>query len=784
MVHHRWFIVIGILAALVSSLPALAQTPTDDTPQTQQATEDEAPQAQEKPEAGGVKQPVTYGEIVVTAQKREQNLQDVPMAITAITGADLERIGATTFEEFAIKVPNLSFGTVGDGASDTRSISIRGIFGAGTTGYYIDDTPFEESMAPRVIDVERVEVLRGPQGTLYGARSMGGTVRLITKQPDLGRSEFTGHLLGSSVDEGDWNYQADFAANIPLVRDKLGLRLVGYHQYQSGIFDRVHTDYLGFPTPDFAASENVDDYTVNGAQAALKYQVNDNLFFHARVNYQNLEGNAFPYADYEAGNYVNQRAFDVHEYYEDEWVHMSAGFNATFDAGNLVGVVAHWERDTIDVEDMSELIAWLGFFAGIPEFIPPLETPWPNVDNADSDVAELRFTSTFDGPINFTAGAFYLDTYSSVDHYATSPGFGDAFDVLVGAPPGTDVLGIGDLVYSQDFNTAIEEKAIFGEVTFDFADRWSAVAGARWFDTAIDSDSLIGGFAGVGSIPYDASASEDGITPKFSLQYFQNDDLMFYATASKGYRRGGVNGAPVEFCAADFERFGVDPETAQQVDSDEIWNYELGSKTSFANNRFLLNGAVFYIDWQGIQQLLVLDCGFGFVINSGEAVSKGFELEGMIAASDRLMLSYGVGYTDAHITSPGIVESPISEPGTPVQHVPDWTINASADYNFRLSNSIVAVLRLDYAYVGESISFINHVPGESTPPQVRNPVNLLNLRASAYIDNWEVTLFVDNLLNEITTLGDNRSLAVETPGRPRLSQNRPRTIGVETRFRF
>jgi len=784
MVHRRWIVVIGILIALGISLPALSQSQSEDTGEAPQATDEETPQAEEQERAAGARQPVTFGEIVVTAQKREQNLQEVPMAITAITGADLEKIGATTFEEFAIKVPNLSFGTVGDGASDTRSISIRGIFGAGTTGFYLDDTPFEESMTPRVIDVERVEVLRGPQGTLYGARSMGGTVRLITKQPDLGKSEFTGHVLGSTVKEGDWNYQADFAANVPLVRDKLGLRLVGYHQYQSGIFDRVHINYLGFPTPDFQTRENVDDYTVDGAQAALKYQVNEDLFFHARVNYQKLDGNAFPYADLVAGNYINERAFDVHEYYEDEWVHVSAGFNADFDAGSLVGVIAHWERDTTDVEDMSELMSWLGFFAGIPEFIPPLEVPWPNVDNTDSDVAELRFTSSFDGPVNFTAGAFYLNTNTSVDHYATAEGFGDAFDILVGAPPGTDVLGVGDLVYYQDSNGEVEEKAIFGEVTFNLTDRWSAIVGARWFDTSIQSDLEIGGFAGIGSVPYDATASEDGVNPKFSLQYMPNNRLMFYTTASKGFRRGGVNGAPVEFCREDFERFGVDPETAQQVNSDTIWNYELGGKTSFAHNRVQLNGALFYIDWQDIQQLLVLDCGFGFVINSGEAVSKGFELEGMIAATNHLMFSYGVGYTDAHITSPGIVQSPISEPGTPVQHVPDWTVNASVDYNFNLTKSIVGVFRLDYAYVGQSVSFINHVPGESTPPQVREPVNLLNLRASAYIDNWEVTLFVENLLDEITTLGDNRSLAVETPGRPRVSQNRPRTIGVETRFRF
>jgi len=737
--------------------------------------------AKEEPE-------IMIEEIIVTAQRREQNLQDVPMAITAITGADLEKIGAFTFEQFAHKVPNLSYGTVGDGASDTRSISIRGIFGAGTTGFYLDDTPIEESMAPRVLDVERIEVLKGPQGTLYGARSMGGTVRLITRKPQLNEYDFTGHGLVSNTKEGDWNYQADVAFNFPLIEDKLALRVAAYYQFQSGIFEREHVDYepipgLVFPTPNFPTRQNVDDLEVAGIQAGLKWQANERLDFHARLYYQDLQGDGFPYADLVAGDYSNQRAFDVQESYEDELLHMSIGFNADFDSGKLVGVFAHWERDTIDIEDTSELMSWLGFFAGIPAFIPPLEAPWPNNDEAEGEVAELRFSSNFDGRLQFVAGLFYSDTSSSVDHDAVAPGFQAAFNSLIGVPPDIDVLGIGDQIYFQDIDNNFEEKAIFGEATFNFTDKFALIAGARWFETTIRSKSTLGGFAGLGTIPYDSTAEEDGVNPKFSLQYTLNDDVMLYTTASKGYRRGGVNGAPVDFCADDFEAFGVDPSTAQQVDSDSIWNYEIGAKSTLANNRVQLNGAIFRIDWSDMQQLLVLNCGFGFVINSGEARSQGFELEGTIAASDSLLLTFGVGYVDAEIKSPGIVISPISEPGTPIQHVPDWTVTVGLDYDFSLGE-IPANFRFDYSYIGESISFINHVPGEDIPPQVREDINLVNMRGSTYFGKWQVTLFVDNLLNEITTLGDNRSLAVETPGRPRVSQNRPRTIGLETRFRF
>ncbi len=736
-------------------------------------------------------QKILIEEIIVTAQRREQSLQEVPMAITAITGAELQKIGAFTFEDFAVKVPNLSYGSVGDGASDTRSISIRGIFGVGTTGFYIDDTPIEESMAPRVLDVERVEVLRGPQGTLYGARSMGGTVRLITRKPDLNEYEFSGHALGSNTKEGDWNYRADFAFNIPLIQDKFALRLVAYNQFQTGIFDRVHTNYEPIPgigpvfqTPSFATREDVDDVEVSGVLASLKWQASDNLDFFARMNYQDLQGDSFPYADNIAGNYINQRAFDIQESYDDELLHMSVGFNAGYDAGTLMGVFARWDRDTTDTEDASELISWLGFFAGIPAFIPPLFTPWPAHDEATGNVAELRFSSNLLGRFQFVAGLFYSDTSTSVDHDVVAVGFQAAFNSLIGVPPDIDVLGIGDQAFFQDTENDTEEKAIFSEATFDITDNFALIAGARWFETTIRSQSTLGGFAGLGTIPFDATAKEDGINPKFSIQYTPNDNVMLYTTASKGFRRGGVNGAPVEFCADDFAAFGVDPQTAKQVNSDSIWNYEFGAKSTLANNRVQLNGAIFRIDWSDIQQILVLNCGFGFAINSGKARSQGFELEGTIAASDNLFLTFGVGYTDAEIRSPGIVISPISEPGTPIQHVPDWTLTTGVDLDFSLGGEIPANLRLDYSYIGESISFINHVPGESIPPQVREDVNLVNLRVSAFFGKWQVTLFADNLLNEITTLGDNRSLAVETPGRPRVSQNRPRTIGLETRFRF
>ncbi len=181
---------------------------------------------------------------------------------------------------------------------------------------------------------------------------------------------------------------------------------------------------------------------------------------------------------------------------------------------------------------------------------------------------------------------------------------------------------------------------------------------------------------------------------------------------------------------------------------------------------------------------MVLDCGFGFTVNSGAAESMGFEVETSVAVTDSLVVNASVGYADAEITESGMLQTTISTPGSKLQHVPEWTFSTSASYDFSFTDTIAGLFRVDYSYIGDSISYMNRVPGEGSPPTTRDEINLLNMRISAFLESWEVSFYAKNMLDELTTWGDNRSLAVETNGRPRLSQNRPRTIGVEARFNF
>jgi len=225
-------------------------------------------------------------EVIVTATRRTESLQDIGMAVTVVDSQELERLGATSLIDVAVRVPNLGMAYANNaGRFDASSPSIRGIFGNNTTGFYIDDTPVKSSMLPRVIDIERVEVLRGPQGSLWGSNSMGGTIRLITKQPDMAQSHGTVHTTLSSVKEGDQNYNFDGAVNVPLVEDAVALRINAYYGSNSGIFDREYipswVDRFGndreSPGPAFETNKNFDDEKYWGGQIALKSMISDNL---------------------------------------------------------------------------------------------------------------------------------------------------------------------------------------------------------------------------------------------------------------------------------------------------------------------------------------------------------------------------------------------------------------------------------------------------------------------------------------------------------------------------
>ncbi len=738
-------------------------------------------------------------EIVITASKREQTLQEAGMSVTAIGAQELERMGATSFADFAVRVPNLGFGNESDGRFNANSPAIRGVFGDNTTGFYIDDTPLPASIQPRVIDIARIEVLRGPQGSLYGARSMGGTIRLITQQPDFDEASGAAHATLSSVKEGNINWSFDSSVNIPVIEDKLAVRATVYIGQNSGIFDREYIPtWVNAVTgatvqntaPAFDVNENVDSETFGGFQLVAKAQIAENVTFTPKIMYQKIDADGLPFADNEPGNFTQKRFFNTEEPGTDRWWLVSGTINWDLDNGTIVSTTSYFDRAIDEREEEASFLHFLfNNIIGIP--IDPLESfangeaGIQETERFKSFVHETRYTSDFEGPFQFTAGVFYQRNKNDLQY---PPVFQVGLNAAVGFPiaPPAASGGDEDLIYqtSNFFNT--KEYAVFGELTYDLTEAVSVTAGGRWYKTETDTFIESDGFAndGPSRVPEDLSLdtkdqSESGFNPKILIQANLNEEFDVYASASKGFRIGGANGnLPFGLCGDELAALGINPADVTTYDSDSLWSYEGGIKSKLADNRVSLNVSGFFIKWSDIIQQNRLACGFQFKDNAGKAEIKGFEIELTAVPIDGLTLNLALGYADAKITDTGNV--PGVNIGDKIQGVPNWTASATAEYIFPLANAMDGILRADYNYYGRSYSANN----EALNPRLRPSWNVLNVRAGVIRDDWEVTLFVDNLTNEHSNLADSRAIAAETPGRQRLVTNRPRTIGIDVRTRF
>ena len=391
-------------------------------------------------------------ELIVTAQKRSAPLQDVPMSITAFSSETIERSGITEFRDYAAHVPNIAYSYSSSVSAASQSIAIRGVFGANTTGVYLDEVPLQASVDPRIVDIERIEVLRGPQGTLYGARSMGGTLRLISRQPDVSTWSGHAHAITSHTEEGDWNGSADFGVNAPLIEGVLGVRANAFYDYQSGIFDRVASADAPI---DFGVEENVDSARHFGGQLAARAELLEgSLTLTPRVAFERGETDGRPYADVRPGNFVHSRMFDVDEQGTNDWqlYSLTAQYDTAF--GSFVSSTSQFERQYDDSEDFAEFSS---FVLGVP---PSLSVIRANGDYS-AFAQEVRFASSFQGPLQLTVGAFYQSTDN------------------VGRFPPTAVGDIFENIFSQRLHTEVEETALFGELTYSITDRWRLTAGAR-----------------------------------------------------------------------------------------------------------------------------------------------------------------------------------------------------------------------------------------------------------------------------------------------------------------
>jgi outer membrane receptor protein involved in Fe transport len=776
-------------------------------------------------------------EITVTAQKRAENEQTVPLSMTTFGAVALQEKAVVDFFDYGTKVPNLGFASTGDGMGTARTISIRGVSGDNVTGFYVDETPLPDSLNPRILDIDRIEVLRGPQGTLYGARSMGGTVRIITKTPDFNESDITVSSGASTTDHTDRaNWTGSAVANYPLINDRVALRVSGFYDSEAGYLKRRFcTDPATAGVTCFPQTTNpalttiapnigeTDDY---GGAIALSIKLNDDMILTPRVMQQKTTYNGFLMTDvlteptaigypYPAGsspytlptltpnNFTQGRFFNIPEGGFDNWQLDSINFKWTTGIGEFVSSSSYFTRKVIESEDETDFI-WTDLLPAVaanPAF--PLPLPIPSAISEEKDyqrfVQEIRFASQLSGPLQFVTGAFYSDLHGALPFAANyPPALAPGYGALLTA---ANTCGIAflcpnpnnpDEIFGQQYKTEIKEPAVYGQLTYQFLTKWKATAGLRWNQVKTTAGGYLEGTVTQSPAPGapgriidpNTTTTQNSTTPKIELDYQVNPADMVYASAAKGFRPGGlVPSVPAALCASELPPGSTVQET-RAYSSDSLWSYELGTKTGWFDNRLTLDAAIFYIDWKDIQQNILLGCGFQYRANAGAAFSKGGEIELRALPIDALELSLGVGNQNAKITQAGSTVSPERE-GDPVFEVPDWTGNASGAWTTRFGDDYKLVSEVDYSYVGHSFSANNLLNvGGVFETRLRPHYDLVNSRIALSHGKMEYAFVGKNLGNEAANLADSRSLAAETPGRPRLLVNQPRTIGFEVRASF
>lgn len=726
--------------------------------------------------------PAALSEIVVTAQKRRENIQNVPISMTAIGEQDLQRLDVQSLQDVSRQTPSLVVVSAGPGENE---LIIRGISStAGTTstvGYYLDDTPLQPSsnaallsqrgaIDPSLFDLQRVEVLRGPQGTLYGSSSMGGTVKYVTYQPDLNRVEIKLQGQAAGIDGGGPDSLLNGTVNIPLIQDKLAARVTAYYHYQGGYIDRYPIDpnnYLAVE-PDSSPKHDVNTENSTGARAQLRFQPDATLSITPSIFYQYMRLGAPFQVDVPPGSLDNLiQARDVSEVTDERSTIENLAIHKQFPMVELVSSTSYFDREVKLNEDSSKVLAY--YFSPPQTYVYPSKITGMYFNKEFTE--ELRATSDFKGPFQILAGGYFHRTFAPLSSTIPDP---VGYDAAFGSPFG------GEEFYHGVRKATLQETAVFSEASLQLGHGVTARGGVRWFDVDQrffqSGDGVFnGGFSAVTN-----RSTDTGVNPKGNIEWQIDPNHMVYATASRGYRPGGPNNpAPAAVCGADVSALGLSTSQLVKYNSDHLWNYEVGAKTSWMDHKLTVNGDVYYIDWSQVQQQIVLNCGFNITANFGSAISKGGELETTFRPIPPLRLSGGFGYTDATLRN-GIPGSGANR-GDPLQDVPHWNAATTAEYTQPINDRFNGFGLINATYTSNSHALYD----KTSPFYIKKGYTLVNLRLG--IDQgsrWEAAVYVENLLDKIGETDLPTAIAADLPTTRRFAITQPRTAGVSVSYRY
>ncbi len=826
----------GALAGAWMILPAIAAAQTADTGGKPSET---GPQLQE---------------IVVTATRRAEQISKVPLSITALSQSSMDMRGIKDIQDVARFTPGVYIDNSG-----TNNIAIRGIAstgGAGTTGIYIDDTPIQmralafnpDEALPQAFDLERVEVLRGPQGTLFGAGSEGGTVRYITTPPSLTRSSVYSRDEVSETQGGAPSYEAGVAAGTPIIDGKLGVRATLWYRHDGGYIDLIDPVTL-------STVQNNANYA-NSYLARLdaiwkvsdRWQLRPGFYYQSRV--ENNTSDYWPlYSAPSQDRFVSADPDQREE--PDKFYLPSLKVTGEFGAFELISDTSYYHRT--DSTGYEGTIYNLGFYQsaevfdsvgnGLPLLLDGSGVHLPagatnyrspaTVDNGQQNfVQEVRLQSTDpDSALAWTTGLFFSSDRQTYLEQIHDPLLNELTEAYYGTPytcagqfvcpfydydasTGED---LGPVTYDPRFpndsyflQTAAKDTqyAWYGQATYAFTSQWKLTLGARESRIRYTFNTLTGGpqlflppQTGSGSI------SENAFTPKVSLSYQHDNDNLYYATYAKGFRPGGANNpVPYAACAGDFQTFGISG-APQTFSSDSVDSYEVGAKNN-VQGRLMLASSVYYIRWNNIQQTVVPPvCEISFIANLGTAVAKGADVQADIALTDRLTADFTAGYTDARYTRDARLSAaevtPIVADGDAItgesgQPGPPVTASFGVQYNFGLLGHD-SFVRFDDEYQGRPKW---PSPQEDPNTQQYDPANyvlsstnFMSLRGGMRLSEWRIEAFVDNLANSHTVTNyqwsiDPQVCATPTPAcesATRLESDwtfRPRTFGITGIYRY
>ena len=769
----------------------------------------------------------SLGEIIVTATRKSESASKVPISISAFGTEKLQTLNLKSFADVARFTPGISFN------SERKDIAIRGISsqaGTGTTGIYIDDTPIQiralglnaNNTLPVVFDLDRVEVLRGPQGTLFGAGSEGGTVRYISAQPSL--DTFSGVARGevSGVEHGSPNYEAGVAMGGPIVKDKIGFRLSGWYRRDGGYVNRV--DYQTLNTTEKDANRT-DTYAFQGA---LTFAPTEDLKITPSVFYQNRKQNN----------------------HNDYWLAISDPSKGVFLSGTpdrqpdndhfvLPALKVQWDSDKVSIisntsyYDRKETVSgYSGTLYNLSLFqqLSAAQTNFNGDDNSENQiispnrvlltpnginlpempnyVASTRITNQQQNftqeiraqsndkaaKLQWVAGVFFSSNKQRSTEEIVDPMLPQLIPLLYGVSLEDFSLGNGLLAngdsYINDTKGKDRQVAFFVDATYALTDTLKASVGLRYAFTKFSFTNTADGPQNLGPSAGTGEKSEKPFTPKFNLSWQATPDDLFYATVSKGYRIGGANPPfPQSACQADLDALQI-TSVPSSYNSDTVWNYEVGAKNRFFDRKLTVAASAYHLKWNNIQQANYLtSCGFQYTANLGEATSDGFDVQIQAAIAEGLTFDLAAGYTNAHYsktTLTGGAGSPsLVTKGNAIPGVAPWTVAVGGQYDFTVAGTPL-YFRADYQFASHNsrLTPIQDVGNATNDPALVNDpaTHQVSARLGATFGPVQVQAFVDNLLNSHPLLGlthqDQYTLLFEG------QTLRPRTFGVWASYRY